>query len=215
MLNDAHLDAGQVASIVQVQFPELSPASVVYLGEGCDSSAFEVNLNWVFRFPKRADVEQQLAIESRVLPVLADQSPVPLPRFVFHGRPSASHRYHFVGYPKLPGVPAIQVDEHTMPVASWAPTMGRFLSWLHQFPVRDAEALGVERQAAAALIDEVRSDALDDFDRLYEVIEVAPFQEWHAFFAAGCQLSLPTESAAVVVRRDLASEHVLYDAARQ
>jgi aminoglycoside phosphotransferase (APT) family kinase protein len=214
MPDDAQLDAVQVASIVEEQFPELSPPDVVYLGAGCDSSAFEVNRRWVFRFPKRADIEQQLAIESRVLLVLAEQSPLPLPVFSFHGRPSAAYPYHFVGYRKLAGVPAILIDGQTMPVTNWAPTMGRFLSWLHQFPVSEAEALGVEPQDVGALIEEARSDALDDFDLLYEVMDAAPFQEWRAFFAAGCP-SVSTESAPVLVHRDLASEHVLYDATRQ
>jgi aminoglycoside phosphotransferase (APT) family kinase protein len=213
--DDAQLDATQVASLVQVQFPELSPAHVAYLGEGCDSSAFEVNRQWVFRFPKRADVAQQLAVESRILPVLAEQSPLPLPIFCFHGRPSAAHPYHFVGYQKLPGVAAIQLDGRTMPITSWAPTMGRFLSWLHQFPVGRAEALGVPSEDVAALIDEVRRDALDDFELLYDVIEAAPFEEWRAFFAAECQPPGPVDSGSVLVHRDLASEHVLFDPARQ
>lgn len=54
----------------------MSPAEVTYLGEGCDSWTFEVNRQWVLRFPKCAEVERQLALESRVLPVLAEQSPL-------------------------------------------------------------------------------------------------------------------------------------------
>ena len=65
---DIQLNAAQVASIIKVQFPDVSLSSVAHLGEGCDSTAFEVNGQLVFRFPKRADVDQQLAIESRILP---------------------------------------------------------------------------------------------------------------------------------------------------
>src|SRR5262245_25108769 len=131
----------QVATILQLQFAELAAATVEYLGEGCDSAAFEVNGEWVFRFPKRADVEQQLAVESRILPLLAGQSPLRLPVFRFHGRPCKVFPYRFVGYRKLPGVPAIQVDPGTIPFETWAPTMGRFLSWLHRFPVEEAARL--------------------------------------------------------------------------
>ena len=215
MLDDARLDAALVASIVQSQFSELSPATAVYLGEGCDSTAFEVNGLWVFRFPKRAEVERQLAIESRVLPVLAGTSPLPLPVFSFLGGPSAAYPYRFAGYRKLPGMPALQVGDRTMPIASWAPVMGRFLSWLHQFPVSEALALGVERQDVAALIEEARSDALDDFDVLSEVMAAAPLPQWREYVAAGCESMASTASAPVVVHRDLASEHVLYDPARQ
>src|SRR6185295_5679833 len=126
VLEDIQLNAIQAASIIKLQFPDVSPSSVAYLGEGCDSTAFEVNGHWVFRFPKRADVDQQLAIESRILPVLAEQSPLPIPVFCFHGRPSEAFPYHFVGYRKLPGVPAIHVDTRAMPFENWVPTMGRF-----------------------------------------------------------------------------------------
>lgn len=214
MLEDIQLNAIQAASIIKLQFPDVSPSSVAYLGEGCDSTAFEVNGHWVFRFPKRADVDQQLAIESRILPVLAEQSPLPIPVFCFHGRPSEAFPYHFVGYRKLPGVPAIHVDTRAMPFENWVPTMGRFLSWLHRFPVSYAAELGVLRQDVAALIEEVRTDALDDFDLLKQVTEEAPLEEWHAYFEKGYQPSAE-RLASVVVHRDLAAEHVLYDLTRQ
>jgi aminoglycoside phosphotransferase (APT) family kinase protein len=215
LAEDTRLGAAQAATIIQSQFPEMSPASIVYLGEGCDSCAFEVNQRWVFRFPKRADVAQQLAIESRVLPVLAEQSPLPLPVFCYHGQPSPAYPYHFVGYRKLPGVPGIRLDERAMPLANWAPAMGRFLSWLHRFPVEDAQALGVGFQDVAALIDEVRTDTLDDFELLHEVLEDAPFDGWRAFLVDGCPAPVAAASAPVLVHRDLASEHVLYDTGRQ
>ena len=44
-----------------------SLSSVEHLGEDTDGTDFEVNGQWVFRFPKRADVDKQLAIESRIL----------------------------------------------------------------------------------------------------------------------------------------------------
>jgi hypothetical protein len=44
-----------------------------------------------------------------------------------------------------------------------AQQMGRFLSWLHQFPVDYATRLGVPRQDVGELLHEVRNDALNDF----------------------------------------------------
>jgi hypothetical protein len=77
------MDVTEVAPIIHSQFPEVLPSTVALLGEGCDSWAFEVNRRWVFRFPKRADVNEQLLVESQVLPVLASSSPIPLPAFCF------------------------------------------------------------------------------------------------------------------------------------
>jgi aminoglycoside 2''-phosphotransferase len=214
MPEDAKLDAAQVTSILQSQFSDLAPARVVFLGEGCDSFAFEVNDDWVFRFPKRDDVARQLAIESRVLPVLAARSPLRLPVFSFHGRPSDAFPFPFAGYRKIPGVPAILIEERTMPVTRWAPATGRFLSWLHRFPVRDGEALGVPRRDVGALIEDVRTDALDDLDRVAEAMASAPLRQWREFFTAGCREPTAT-STPVLVHGDLAREHVLWDAVRQ
>lgn len=209
------LDGARVGAIVRQQFPELPLASVSYLGEGCDSWAFEVDGRWVFRFPKRADVARQLAVESRMLTVLGRTSPIALPQFCFHGEPSTAFPYRFVGYPKLAGERAIDLDARNMPVDSWAPAIGRFLSWLHRFSIDEAMQLGVEQQEVTAALDQARSDALDDFDVLRSFVTEGTLDRWHAFFQAG----LPPAASAlppVVAHMDLAAEHVLYDpAARQ
>jgi aminoglycoside phosphotransferase (APT) family kinase protein len=207
---DIRLDEAQAASVIQSQFPALAPASVRYLGEGCDSCGFDVNGEWVFRFPKRADVAEQLALESRMLPILAERSPLPLPIFSFHGQPSAAYPYPFAGYRKLPGVQAMRIH---WTEGDWAPAVARFLGWLHRFPSHQAEANGVEPRDVGELIDEVRADALDDFERLHDAIEDAPFDQWHQFFEAGCA-PVPDGIGPVLVHGDLAAEHVLCDPER-
>jgi aminoglycoside phosphotransferase (APT) family kinase protein len=209
LLEQNHLEPHQVAELVRQQFPQVAASSVRYLGEGCDSSAFEVDSCWVFRFPKREDVEQQLLLERRVLPVLAERSPIPLPRFCFHGHPNQAFPRHFVGYPKLPGIPGIRLDPETVPFRKWAPLIARFLSWLHSFPVNYATELGVVARAVPPLIEEVRADALDDFDRLNQVAPAAPLAEWRAYLLAGPSGSERVSSTAVLVHGDFAAEHLL------
>jgi len=91
------MDVTAVSEIIRSQFPDVSLAGVTLLGEGCDNWAFEVGQRWVFRFPKRADVDEQLLIESRILPLLAATSPLPLPDFHFFGRPLNGYPFRFVG----------------------------------------------------------------------------------------------------------------------
>jgi Phosphotransferase enzyme family len=182
------LDSGQVADIIQQQFPDLAPVSVRHLGEGYDSTAFEVRalgIQWVFRFPKRDEVEQQLLLEIRVLPVLAQQSPIPLPSFRFHGKPSATFPRNFGGYAKLAGVPGIGLDPATLPFKTLAPELGRFLSWLHAFPAGEAARLGVQTVDGASFIDEVRADALDDFQNVSRIAPDAPVERWHGYLKNG------------------------------
>lgn len=209
------MDASLAAAVIAAQFPRLVPVRATFLGAGYDSSAFEVNDEWVFRFPERADVERQLLIEARILPVLAERSPVPLPAFRFHGQPSSQFPYHFVGYPKLQGVPAIQLDPEAVPFPQLAPVLARFLSWLHSFPVTEAARLGVEEHDIDSLIDEVRADALGDFELVGRVAPEAPLEEWHEYLRTGLDRVAPSRSTPALVHTDLAAEHILLDPATQ
>jgi aminoglycoside phosphotransferase (APT) family kinase protein len=205
------MSAERAAVIIRRQFPDLRPPTVTYLGEGCDSTAFDVDDTWVFRFPKRDDVEEQLLIETRIMPVLAERSPIPLPAYHFHGRPSAMFPRHFSGYAKLRGVPAIVLDPADVPFDAWAPELARFLSWLHTVPADQAARWGVPAQNLASVIEEVRADALGDFENLNRVTTDAPLEEWYACVAAGPVTTAASESAPVLVHADLAAEHVLCD----
>ena len=211
---DITLDAAQAAAIIRRQFPEVRADDVVWLGEGCDSRAFSVDGHWVFRFPKRADVERQMMLETRVLPVIGKASPLPLPAFCFHGEPAGDYPYHFVGYPRLEGEPMHLMDARAMPIKRVVSTMGRFLSWLHSFPAADVARLGVEPQDVGVLMEEVRADALGDFHLLRQVAPDAPLERWHEFFSAPPPPA-PRQLQPVLVHRDLAAEHILFDPVKQ
>jgi aminoglycoside phosphotransferase (APT) family kinase protein len=208
------LTAAAAAAIIRAQFPEARPAEVTYLGEGCDSVAFDVDDAWVFRFPKRADVEAQLMLEARVLPRLNETAPLPLPAFRFHGTPSAGFPRHFVGYPKLPGTPAIAREARRVPIARWAAALGRFLTWLHTVPMLEVVPLGVPEQPIALVIDTMRAEALDDLALVHDVSPRSPVDVWRAFLREAPRAPDATEPRRLV-HNDLAAEHVLCDPARE
>lgn len=201
--------ASRCRSILHDQFEELRPVTAVYLGEGCDSVAFEVNGKFVFRFPKRSDVEEQFAIEARLLPALAPALPLPIPAFCFFGQPTPAFPRRFVGYPKLPGRPAILLDPAEILPLQLASTLGHFLSSLHAFPVEHAKAAGVPEPSLTSLIDEVRQDALDDLATVARVAPHLPIAELRDRLATAPGAASPVR---VLVHDDLAAEHVLVDA---
>jgi aminoglycoside phosphotransferase (APT) family kinase protein len=174
--------------------------------------AFDVDGRWVFRFPRRADVAEGLVVEGRLLDLLAGGSPLPLPAFTFHGAASDAFPFAFCGYARLPGVPGIQFDAPAMPADAWT-TMGRFLSWLHRVPVEDAERAGVPPHDTGALLDEVRTDALDGFHLVARVAPGAPLDRWRAFFADDPPEAAPATAASVLAHHDLSGEHILCDPA--
>ena len=210
MKDETPLDDHLVARLVRTQFPELNPVRVERLGEGCDSVAFDVNGAWVFRFPKRADVERQLPIEARLLTSLNLRgSPIPVPTYWFHGKPSDEFPRHFGGYSKLPGLTANRLDRSRLDLRRLAPVLGRFLSWLHAFPLEEALAMGIADQRQDNVIAEVQEEVLEEFPVLSRGAPDAPLDEWRAFFQAAPFSARPALPAFAIVHNDLAAEHVL------
>ncbi|HYN07464.1 MAG TPA: phosphotransferase [Vicinamibacterales bacterium] len=206
-------DPDQTAALIRGQFPQLAPVTVRYLGEGYDSTAFDVNGRWVFRFPKRVDVEQQLLTELRFLPrLVATPPPVPIPEYRFRGVPSAEFPRHFAGYARLLGAPGIRHVPSAHDFQRLAPALGRFLSWLHRFPIREALRLEVPDQRSDTLADEIRAEALADFPALGRVAPDAPLDAWRRFLETGLGSRASVSPASFsVVHNDLAAEHVLVD----
>lgn len=190
------------------QFPELIPVSVSHLGEGCDSIAMLVNDSWVFRFPKSVEVEQQLAMEARLLPVLADRLPLPIPRFHFHGQPGAHFPRRFVGYPRLPGVPAIGFEAGAVRSDEIA-RFGEFLAALHATELEVARACGVPVDNLDESLDELRGDALEGLEHAARVEPDAPVARWRAFITN--QPDVVSPGTLVLAHNDLAAEHILID----
>lgn len=211
MHEEAGIDAVLAARVIQAQFPDVDPCLVRWLGEGYDSTAFEVDGDWVFRFPKRRDVEQQLLLEVRLLPVLARDSPLPVPVYRFKGAPSRLFPHHFGGYRKVPGEPAIGLDPDVVRFDGLAPSLASFLSWLHAFPPGRAAELGVPHRDAGSVIEEARTEALQDFDRVVRAASDLVVAEWIEFLAEAPVNGSGSCVSDCLVHGDLAAEHILYD----
>ena len=209
--NRTRISADLLGRLITDQFPDLAPVHVTYLGEGYDSTAFDVNGSWVFRLPKRADVEEQQLLELRVLPVVGEHVPLAVPLPLFPGQPTAAFPMHFMGYRKLPGVPAIHIVPERFPFAAAAHELCRFLSALHAFPVAAARRLGVPDQGIDPLIEECRAEALEDFRFVREVARDQPLDSWQAWLSGGPHGDSARPASRVLVHNDLAAEHVLCD----
>jgi hypothetical protein len=118
----------EVAPVIHAQFPEISISDVTLLGEGCDSRAFDVSRRRAFKFPKRFDVDRQFLIESRIVPVLAAQSPLPLPAFWFFWTTGERLSIPFCRLPEASGCTGDSTRFKGYAIRKMAPTMGRFLS---------------------------------------------------------------------------------------
>jgi aminoglycoside phosphotransferase (APT) family kinase protein len=207
------IDAEQARNVIHAQFPNVRPGRVHWLGEGYDSTAFDVDNVWVFRFPKRRDVERQLLMEMRLLPLMAGDSPLPVPLYRFNGTPSPLFPRHFGGYRKLAGVPAIGLDLADAVRDRLAPKLASFLSHLHGFPLGHVADQGIPRRGRDSAMDEARTEALEDIGTVSRVAPDVVTGAWLEVLADAPARGNEPYVSDSLVHGDLAAEHFLYDSA--
>jgi aminoglycoside phosphotransferase (APT) family kinase protein len=171
------LDLSAATRAIGGQFPELAPVHASWLGEGYDSIALDVAPHWVFRFPKRADLEQQLLLELRVLPLLAPHLPLRIPEYRFHGERSPDFPRRFAGYRRIDGQPSIAVDPMHV-TGTFVPSLGAFLSRLHSFPTASAIRVGVPRVDMTSFMAETQAEAIRDMDVVRTVASKESADAW-------------------------------------
>lgn len=113
---------------------ELVPERVEPLGVGYDNTAYLVNGEWVFRFPRRQIAVPLIEREARFLPALAPRLPLPIPVPRWVGRPSERYPWPFAGHRLLRGRTACAGLGREARIAAAEP-LARFLAALHAAPV--------------------------------------------------------------------------------
>lgn len=201
------VNAARAASLIAEQFPGLADCPVLPLGEGCDSSAFEVGGRWVFRFPKREDVARALARETALLPRLAARLPLAVPAFEFVGRPGPACPHPFVGYEKLPGAIGLGVSPADIDLSAVGSALGDFLGELHRFPEEEARSLGVEIEGPAAP-GARREQILAELEVAAATAEGGEATRWRGFLMAPPPAWTGPPR---LVHNDLGAEHILLD----
>lgn len=125
------VDPLQAKNLIETQFPELEPATVVLIGEGWDNRVFQVNERYIFRFPRRPMGADLLVAEAKALPALVKLIATPLPEPLFFGKPTPAYQWSFMGYRFLSGMSAckarLSIDERKALVEPLA----LFLKQLH------------------------------------------------------------------------------------
>jgi aminoglycoside phosphotransferase (APT) family kinase protein len=128
--------------LIESQFPQLRPARVEFLAEGWDNTVYRVNLELVFRFPRREIAVPLIETERRLLPFIGPRLPLPIPIPRFAGSPAGGYPWPFLGYPHLPGrtIPGVGLSmEQRLALAA---PLGCFLAALHAVPAGEAAEHG-------------------------------------------------------------------------
>jgi aminoglycoside phosphotransferase (APT) family kinase protein len=125
------VDEALARRLLAEQFPELRAAELRLAGEGWDNTAWLVDGEWLFRFPRREIALDGVRRELAVLPRLAPLLPLPVPRPLFVGEPGDAFPWPFFGGPVVPGRELAEADLDDEARAALAPSLGRFLRALH------------------------------------------------------------------------------------
>jgi aminoglycoside 2''-phosphotransferase len=206
-----HMNVETYKRIIEACFPQVRVDRIVSASEGWDSVTVEVNGEYIFRFPKRPDVELQYEKEVSLLAELAPHLSVAVPRFEFVWNGGAPADMRFVGYRKIMGVPLASDRFTAGQLARLAGPISTFLSELHRFPVAHAERLlvpggGVNqwRQRYQKFYEEVQA-------RVFSLMD-APMRAktailWEGFLSEEALFRfIPT-----LIHHDLNPEHILCD----
>lgn len=127
---EVSVTADLATALIESQFPALAPATVEPLGEGWDNTAFLVNADLVFRFPRREIAVPLLLMEGRLLPHLAARLPLPIPDPQWQGVPSSAYGWPFAGYRSIPGRSGCRGADGPVRTAVATP-LASFLKALH------------------------------------------------------------------------------------
>jgi len=196
--------------LVRARFPAVDVERCKPVLGGWDNYMLLVNDTWIFRFPRRPENEDALRKEVALLPRLAPTLPLAVPRFEHVSRGNAPPRI-VVGYRRIPGRPLKREDIAESVPTSLIAQLAGFLTALHRFPADRARDLGVPGGDANAWRRE--------YEDFYRWIQREAFptlgareRRWAAHL---CEDFLTASDhfgfAPVLLHRDLAMEHVLFD----
>jgi aminoglycoside 2''-phosphotransferase len=203
----------QLKKDIQVNFPELSITSCIFLGEGMDSVAVLVNDQLVFRFPKREDTAKQLKAEIALLPKLHSYIDLAIPNFTYIGK--RANGLPFVGYlliagpdVKSTGFPNIDpaIRDHIVE------QIATFIRQVHDFPVDEAKALGVRN---THFTERCTEDLKTLQTQLYPTIEQPLIDYIETLYAGYLDDPANASYTPTLLHSDLSRDHLIYSPEKQ
>jgi aminoglycoside phosphotransferase (APT) family kinase protein len=140
---EREVDTATAERLIKTHFPALSPVRAKLQGEGWDNTVYLVNDKYIFRFPRRQVAVPLIKTETQLLGMIrqAVSVPVPVPEFY---APSGDEDYPwpFMGYVRLPGVTACQLELDPAQRQDISLELARFLAALHALPINKARLFG-------------------------------------------------------------------------
>jgi len=132
------MDENRAQELISTNFPELTIKEIKKIGEGTGNVAYEINTDFVFRFPKKPENQKQLEQEISFQEILKNYSSLPIPEFKY-----LPNDHSFVGYQKLLGTPLLYIHEEFKGWDNFSQQIGDFLTKLHTIPTEKLRGLNL------------------------------------------------------------------------
>ncbi len=205
------LSQARAERAVESALPELAPVEGRLLGSGQDFDAFEVNQRWVFRFPRREQVQARLRKDLVLLGWITDHIAAPLPRYAWGVLTAPGFPHIFSGYERLSGVRAIELEISAVNHEELGGWLGRFFDQLHALELPD-----VLIKKAGLKVGVTRSHGCEELLREYLArlaagVGEALVRRAQRFFRDKDCVSLPYEGSLTLVHEDCHAAHLLLD----
>lgn len=206
---EAVVDVGQdkAAHLVALAAPDLREATPRKVGEGWDFQAFEVDDEWIVRFPKSHSAAGKLKFERKFLPVLSCYLATPIPRYEIWSEGTEGFPFPFGGYRKLQGTPLEECLSASTGAFQAMEQLGQALRCLHEFRGEVAQNAGVQTSVSDRL-----SEVVSQRHLLEETLpeELMPRCSRYVFGEATEPFLPPDQQR--LTHADLGMDHVLVDA---
>lgn len=206
---DRPLDVEMVGDLVRSQFPSVEAAIVEPIGDGWDFDVFEVNRQWVFRFPKRREYDSRFLTELTLLDEVAGHLPLSVPAYDFRGQSSEAFPYHFGGYAKLHGQAATVVRLSKSAAMDVAAQLGGFLDCLHRCDTPKIRSLDLYGPADHGTTDAQRRETLGYLEKLKDSMRASVYNSCWAFFQDSSRMPSDYDGPLRVLHDDLLPGHIL------
>jgi aminoglycoside 2''-phosphotransferase len=203
------MDVARARQLIR-ELSVLAADDVEVLGAGTDSAAFRVDGAWVVRFPLVADAQATLATELALLPELAPELPVAVPRAEHvatrDGQPV------FCAYRALEGEPVSDAALSALSPPARARALDELtavLDAVHRFPVERARAAGVSFELCKGGYHAGQEHIERELAGMLDATELGAIARQRRTF----EDAQPRPSTPVLLHADIKPEHLLHDPA--
>ena len=196
----------KIQQLINKEFPHFEILSIDKIGEGWDSKAFTINDTWVFRFPKRPEIKENLKKEILLLPSIQDYIDLEIPTFEY-----ISGENTFAGYRKLEGLffnKEFFISLSGIEQENILKQIAEFLLTMHQFDLKKLEHVELEeinyKENYASGFNEVQAFIYPNISTDFQQVITGNYNN----YLNNSKNFIYKNS---LLHNDISCEHILYD----